>query len=600
MSEKQLTFGKIFWPSLLAVFIMSIIGIFLFALILGGIIGSFGEFGPKPLAVRNNSVLHVTLKGEIKERADMSIDPMNFELTNSLGLSDILYGIETAQKDSKIKGIFLEVGDLNCGYATAKEIRAKIKEFQNSGKFVVAYNAGELITQKEYYLSSVAKENYAFPSSAMEFLGLGTELTFFKGALEKLDVEVQVIRGNNNDFKSAVEPFFRDKMSDSSRVQINRYLTSMWEDLREDISKSTKIPADTLNLVAENMRIKRAQDGLDINFFKDVKFRDEVLEIIAKKVGLDNTEDLTLLDFQKYTKKKFNQNQLLTKNDKPNIAVILAEGEITTDGDELSSQEICKLIRDARKNKSVKTIVLRINSPGGSALASEEIWREVYLTNKLKKVIVSMGDVAASGGYYIAAPATTIFAEPTTITGSIGVFGMIPYTGKMFEDKLGITFDRASTNSHSVMSTNRKLTAEEMAMIQNEVDSTYAQFLTRVSDGRKMTREEVNQVGRGRVWTGRDAKDIGLVDRIGGLSEAITHAAKLADIKEPKVLYYPLKKDDKFFELLEELSEDEDNAKFVKAHSGLPTAFISHYEHLKRISCMSRIQMRMSFDVEIH
>lgn len=600
MSEKQISFGRIFWPSLLAVFIMSIIGIFLFILVLGGIIGSFGEFGPKPLAVRNNSVLHVTLDGEIKERADISIDPMNFEINNTLGLSDLLYGFEAAQKDSKIKGIFLEIGDLNCGYATAKEIRNKIKEFQKSGKFVVAYNAGELISQKEYYLTSVAKENYAFPSSAMEFLGLGTELTFFKGALDKLGVEVQVIRGSNNDFKSAVEPFFRDKMSDSSKVQINRYLSSMWEDLRTDMAKSTSISIDTLHTIAEQMKIKRAEDGLKLSLFKGVKYRDEVMQILAKKVGLDDPEDLKLLDFEKYTRKKFNQNQLLTKNDKPNIAVILAEGEVSTDGDELSSRDICKLFRDARKNKSVKTIVFRINSPGGSALASEEIWREVYLTNKVKKVIVSMGDVAASGGYYIAAPATAIFAEPTTITGSIGVFGMIPYTGKMFEDKLGITFDRASTNSHSVMSTNRKLTKEEMAMIQSEVDSTYAQFLTRVSDGRKMTREKVNVIARGRVWTGLDAKEIGLVDRIGGLGDAIAHAARLSEIKDPKVLYYPLKKDDKFIELLEELNEGDENSKFIRSNAKLPNELLEQYEHLKRISSMSRIQMRMPFDVVIH
>lgn len=600
MSDKPISFGRIFWPSLLAVSIMSIIGIFLLILVLGGIIGSFGEFGPKPLAVRNNSVLHVTLDGEIKERSDISIDPMNFELTNTLGLSDLLYGFEAAQKDSKIKGIFLEIGDLNCGYATAKEIRNKIKEFQKSGKFVVAYNAGELISQKEYYLSSVAKENYAFPSSAMEFLGLGTELTFFKGALDKLGVEVQVIRGSNNDFKSAVEPFFRDKMSDSSKVQINRYLSSMWEDLRADMSKSTAISVDTLHTIAEQMKIKRAEDGLNLNMFKGVKYRDEVMEILAKKVGLEDPEDLTLLDFEKYTRKKFKQNQLLTKNDKPNIAVILAEGEVSTDGDELSSRDICKLFRDARKNKSVKTIVFRINSPGGSALASEEIWREVYLTNKVKKVIVSMGDVAASGGYYIAAPATAIFAEPTTITGSIGVFGMIPYTGKMFENKLGITFDRASTNSHSVMSTNRKLTKEELAMIQSEVDSTYSQFLTRVSTGRKMSREQVNIIARGRVWTGLDAKEIGLVDQIGGLGDAIAHAAKLSDIKEARVLYYPLAKDDKFIELLEELNEGDDNSKIIRSNAKLPAELMEQYKRLQRISSMSRIQMRMPFDVVTH
>ncbi|MFN5878955.1 MAG: S49 family peptidase, partial [Flavobacteriales bacterium] len=252
MTDKKITFGRIFWPSFLAVFIMSVIGLLLFSLILGGIIGSFGEFGPKPLAIKSNTVLHMTLNGEIGEEAENSFNASSFSLNKKLGLSDILFGLEHAKKDNKIKGVFVEIGDLDCGYSTAREIRQALNDFEKSGKFLVAYNSGEMITQKEYYLSSAANEVFGFPSSAMEIIGLGTEMAFFKGTLDKLDVEVQVIRGSNNDFKSAVEPYFRTAMSDSSRVQVERYLTSMWEDIRTDIAADRKITIEEINAIADS------------------------------------------------------------------------------------------------------------------------------------------------------------------------------------------------------------------------------------------------------------------------------------------------------------------------------------------------------------
>jgi len=596
MTEKKLTFGKIFWPSFLAVFIMSVIGLLLFALIIGGIIGSFGEFGPKPLAIKNNTVLHMTLDGEISEKSSSTFNPASFVMDKKNGLSDILFGLEHAKNDTKIKGVFLELGNLNCGYASAREIRNALKDFKKSGKFVVAYNGGEVITQKEYYISSVANELYGFPTSTMEFIGLGAELSFFKGTLDKLEVEVQVIRGSNNDFKSAVEPFFRKNMSDSSRLQIERYMHSMWEDIRNEIAEDRKISDIRLNEIADSVLIHRVDDAVKYKLIDGSKYRDEVIALISKKIGNTKEEDLNLQAFEKYAKKKFYQNQVLIKNNNPNIAVILAEGNVMTDGDGLTSKEICKLFQDVRKNKSIKTVVFRINSPGGSALASDEIWREVALTNKTKKVVVSMGDVAASGGYYIAAPASYIFAEPTTITGSIGVFGMIPFTGKMLENKLGMTFDRAGTNKHSVMTTNRKLTPEEFTIIQEEVDAIYAQFLERVSVGRGMTTEEVNTFARGRVWTGTDALAIGLVDELGGISSAISYAAKKASIKDKKILYYPLKKSDKLTELLEQLDEDENSDLNISSNQ-MPKELIRYYNQLKDIEAMTGIQMRMPFEI---
>lgn len=599
MTEKKITFGKIFWPSFLAVFIMSIIGLIIFSLILGGLIGSFGKFGPKPLAIKNNTVLHMTLSGQIGEKSSSSFNPTSFQMDKKIGLSDILYGLEYAKTDSKIKGIFLEIDDLSCGYATAREIRVAINDFEKSGKFVVAYNGGEVITQKEYYIASAANEVYGFPSSSMEFLGLGAELSFFKGTLDKLEVEVQVIRGSNNDFKSAVEPFFRENMSDSSRVQIERYLTSMWEDIRTDISADRKVKIEKLNTIADSAFIRRADDAVKYKLMDGTKYRDEIISLMSEKVGLDDSEELELQAFEKYAKKKFYHNQVLAKSDSPNIAVILAEGDVSVDGNGLTSKQICKLFQEARKNKTIKTVVFRVNSPGGSALASDEIWREVQLTNETKKVIVSMGDVAASGGYYISAPATTIFAEPSTITGSIGVFGMIPYTGKMLQNKLGMTFDRAATNQHSVMTTNRKLTPEEYLLVQEEVDAIYDQFLSRVAEGRGMTKDRVNEIARGRVWTGRDALKIGLVDKLGGISDAIAYAAKKSNISSPKVLYYPLKKEDPWLSLLEDLEEQQENEMRLSVQHSMPQELVYYYNQLQSIESMSGMQMRMPFELLI-
>lgn len=598
MSEKKISFGKIFWPSFLAVFIMSVIGLLIFALILGGVIGRFGEFGPKPLAVKNNTVLHMTLDGQINEKSSVELDASSLSLNDNIGLSDVLFGIELAKTDSKIKGIFLEIGDLSCGYATAREIRNALNDFETSGKFIVAYNSGEVITQKEYYIASAANEVYGFPSSMMEFVGLGYELTFYKNTLDKLEVEVQVVRGKNNDFKSAVEPFFREYMSDSSRLQMTRYISSIWEDVREEIAKDRKVKPARLNEIADSLLIRRASDAISHHLLDGVKYRDEIIALINQKIGNEVDEKINFQDFQKYAKKKFYKNQAITKGSDPTIAVILAEGEVSKDGDGLTSNDICELLIEARKNTSIKTIVLRINSPGGSALASEEIWREVSITNKTKKVVVSMGDVAASGGYYIATPASYIFAEPSTITGSIGVFGMIPFTGKMLENKLGLTFDRVATNKFSVMSMNRKMTKEEFEIVQEEVDTIYGTFLNRVATGRKMKLEKVNQIARGRVWTGKDAKEIGLIDELGGLKKAIAYAAKQAGIKEPIVLYYPLRKEDKWLDLFEQF-EEENNASVKSSTVKIPTELLNYYNELKAIENKMGIQARLPFEITI-
>lgn len=592
MSGKRVTFGRIFWPSLWAALTISVIGFIIWIVVISSVIG--GINADKGFSVENKTVLHMTLDGSIQEKGSSTLDFPLMKMKYKIGISEILHGLKAAKNDSKIQGVFIEINALQCGFASAKEIRDAINRFEESGKFVIAYNSGEIITNLEYYIASAANESYGFPSSTMQFLGLGAELSFFKNTLDKLDVEMQVIRGSDNDFKSAVEPFFRSNMSDSSRLQIETYIAGLWDDYKDDIAIDRKISSKELNRLAENALIQNVSDAVEYKLIDAVKYRDEVISILTKKVKPAKGEELNFMNFTKYSKKKFVQNQSLAQVDESNIAVILAEGGVSESGDGLTSDEICQLFKDARNNNSIKTVVFRINSPGGSALASDEIWREVKLTNDVKKVIVSMGDVAASGGYYIAAPAFKIFAQPNTITGSIGVFGVVPFTGKMMENKLGLTFDRASTNKHSIMTTNRKLTEGEMSLIQEGVDDIYDLFKSRVAEGRGMTKEEVGVIARGRVWTGRDAKRIGLVDELGGIEDAIKYAAKQADIKDIKTLYYPEVKEDKLEALIEQFITESDMSTSIS--SELPVSLMKYYEHLKSLESIQGIQMRLPYE----
>lgn len=595
MAKRKSLFGRIYWPSLLAVLTAFAVGALFFIFIIGGIIGYATVSGTSKTQVKDNSILHMKLDGPIAERSHSEFDPMRFKVNVSPGLIDILYGLEVAKEDDKIKGVFLELGNVSCGYATAKELRDAIKDFQRSGKFVLAYNSGEYVGLGKYYISSSAKEVYGFATSTMNFLGLGSQLTFYKGALDKLGVEMQIVRGSNNDFKSAVEPFFLEKMSDSSRLQMQTYVDNIWKSMRNDIAADRNISSNDLYKWADEMRIKRVKDAVEYKLMDGNKYRDEILAMLQKKVGAKSVDDLNLVSFEKYARSQFKVDQILNEKSKPNLAVIIAEGDIAVDGNGISSRKLCALIKEARENETIKTVVLRVNSPGGSALASDEIWREIVLTNQTKKVIVSMGDVAASGGYYIASPAVRIFAEENTITGSIGVFGMVPYTGKLMQDKLGLTFDEIKTNKHAVLSPNRKMTEEEYKTVQAEVDDIYDDFLSRVSEGRKMTKAQVNVIARGRVWTGTDAVRIGLVDEIGGLKSAIAYAAKQAGIKDVKVLYYPLVEQDGFSSVLETIGDTE--AK-INIQTQIPVELKTALDEWNNVRSISGIQMRLPFMLE--
>ena len=594
MSDQKVSFGKLFWPSFVAVMIAGLISLFLFFLVLGGIIGSFGEFGPAPLAIKNSTVLHLKLTGDLKDKSDETFDIADFKVNRTVGLPDLLYGIEKAKTDPKIKGIFLELGSLKCGFASAKELHDAIKDFQKSGKFAVAYLSGEYVSQTSYYISSAAKEVYGFPSTNMEFTGIGVQLMFFKNLLDNLNIEVDIVRGSNNDFKSAVEPFFRTNMSDSSRLQTQTFLRTMWRTMRNDIALNKGLDTVLLDQHVDSLHILDCQSAYKAKLISGLSYRDEFLGLLKKKIGIPQEDELELQSLEKYALKAFSDRQLLVKNQNPNIAVILAEGDVATSGDGISSEKICKLFQKVRNDKNITAVVFRINSPGGSALASEEIWREVAQTQKKKKVIVSMGDVAASGGYYIATPADRIFAEPTTITGSIGVFGMIPYTGKFMENKLGITFDEVRTNQHSLTTLNKKLTPEELMVIQKQVDKIYTQFLTRVSNGRKIKMDQVGILARGRVWSGEDALRIGLVDELGGLTKAIAYASR--KMNNPKVVYYPIVKKNTLSEIADMIEQQQEEDETIQMDIAIPKELKALYARIKKIESMSGIQMRMPFE----
>lgn len=593
----NMTFWKTFWASLLASVVSGIIVLLIFFGILSAMISGFGTlFESKQLIVRENTVLHMELNGDLGDYTYAAFDPGSFSMIKQFGLNEILEGIELAKTDDKIKGIFLNCDNVQAGMATVKEIRDALADFQESGKFIVSYH--ENYDKKAYYLSSVAKELYVFPSGMMDFLGLGTEIVFVKGALEKLEVEMQIIRGSNNRFKSAVEPLIYEQMSDASRLQTQKYMDALWAEMTKAIAASRNMKVGYLNQIADSAFIRKSGDAVEYRMADGIKYYDEILDLLAAKSGIAAGEEVELLSFQKYAMKKTKEERTLAKLDQKNVAVIFAEGEIV-DGEGSQSQiggtSLSAQIREARLDENIKGVVLRINSPGGSALASDIIWREVVLTKAVKPVVVSMGDVAASGGYYIACAADKIYAQPNTITGSIGVFGIIPYTGDMFKNKLGITFDRVQTNKHSVLSVNKRLEEDELALIQEGVDDIYDDFISKVATGRGLKKSEVDSIGQGRVWAGTDAMSIGLIDAYGGLQDAIYDVAERANISKDSIAiqFYPSIKDNELFEFLENLEEQDGMESQVK--SDLELQIIDIYNYLKTIGNTQQIQARMPY-----
>jgi protease-4 len=539
---------KIFWKAFFASLLAMVVASFLMIFILVGMISAVTSFKDQTVTIKSQSLLLLKLDGRIVERK--SNNPFeDFEFpgiksSTTTGLNQILNCLEKAKTDNRIKGVFLELSDINTGFATIEEIRNALIDFKTSGKFVYTY--ADMISQKAYYLATVSDSLILNPLGMFDFRGLNAEHIFFKKALDKFGIEMQVVRGRNNKFKSAVEPFLLDKMSDASREQTKVYLNSIWNHVLKGISERRSIPIDSLNSYADMvMTFQKPDKALQYKFFDNLKYKDQVLADFRKLTDLGENAEIPVVSIGEYDKvpKTIDPTGL----PKDRIAVVYAEGEIDGGSDgayQIDSKEVSKGIREARTDTAVKAIVIRINSPGGSAYGSEVIWREVVLAQKVKPVIVSMGDYAASGGYYIACGADAIIANPTTITGSIGVFGTIPNLSGLLTDKIGITFDNVSTNEHSGMpSVTRKMTPFETNLMQNYVESTYETFISHVANGRKKTSSYVDSIGQGRVWSGENGKLNGLVDEFGGLNDAVKLAATKAGLVHYRIKELPKQKD---------------------------------------------------------
>lgn len=572
--------------------VAAIVLFFLGFAILMGIAAS----GEKEVKIKENTILLLELDGPIVERtADDPFAEAFAEVTGGQvpqGLNKILSNIKKAKRDENISGIVLESGLMSAGYATIEEIRNALIDFKESGKFIYCF--APIYTQKAYYLASVADKVYLNPGGMLEFKGLFSQRMFFKGTLEKLGIEMQVFK--HGKFKSAVEPFIREDMSEPARLQTETYINSMWNHLVSKISESRGVSVEDLQAIADKMPMFRNQKELmESGLIDGLKYKDEVLSELKKVTETDEADDLRAVKGRKYAKVYVPSETKGIIRDK--IAIIYAEGEIDgTDSNQgINSKKISKAIRKARRDSSIKAIVFRVNSPGGSALGSEIIWREVKLARETKPFIVSMGDLAASGGYYISCEADAIIAHPTTLTGSIGIFGMIPNTEGLTK-KIGLSFDGVKTNEFADMpSLNRPFRKEEKELLQAYIELGYDTFITRCADGRKTTKEEIDEVGQGRVWSGENATGINLVDKLGGINDALALAKEKAGLDKYRVVELP-EIPDPLEQLIKELTGE---AKmFVgKSIMGEEYKYLQTLENLKN---GHQIQARMPFDIEVY
>lgn len=544
------------------------------------------------VTVSSGPVLKISINGAINER-DLE-DPFeelrkmgNDSEEEGNGLSSMVKKIKYAAKDDDIKGIYIEITDVSGGFASITELRNALSEFKKSGKFIYCY--AENYGQAEYYLASVASKVFLNPQGSLEFKGLSMSLMFYKNTFEKLGVEMQVFR--HGKYKSAIEPFLLDKMSEANRAQSESFLNSIWSTLLQDIAQDRKVNVEELNKIANELTVEDPESAVNAHLIDAAAYEDEVLQDLKRKAGIES-EKIKCTALGDY-KARDNTGAEAGKN---KIAVIYANGSIEGgEGDDntIGSDRIARAIKAARLDEKVKAIVFRVNSPGGSALASDIIWREVTLAKKSKPFIVSMGNYAASGGYYISCAADHIFAQPNTITGSIGVFGLIPNVQKALSDKLGITVDTVNTNKYSNMGNAvMPLREKEKEFIQASVEKVYDTFISRVAEGRGMDKSAVDSIGQGRVWSGKEAMDIKLVDELGGLQEAIAYAAKKAKVGDYKVLELPRPKNplDRF---LGKSTEDAE-AKILERHFGITYTYIRQLQNILRFK---GVQARLPFDL---
>jgi len=585
---------KDFFKFVFAAITAYILLFFVFVLIL---IGLAAAFKPEEVVVEKNSVLKLTFNYNINDQ-DVE-QPFNLfggvspNMGKPLGLNETISSIEKAKTDPNIKGIFLDLNFIGAGFAKIEEIREAILDFKKSGKFVYAY--GEYFYETTYYLATVADKIYLNPEGEILFNGLSANVTFFKDALDKLGVEMQVIR--HGKFKGAVEPFILNKLSPENRKQIDEYLRSIMDNLGNKIAVSRKLTPARVNEIAVKWLARTTDDAIKYGLVDKLSYKDEVLEDIKNKLGLKDkkTKDISFITLDKY-KSTLKDTK---GSGKDRIAVVYADGEIVNgkgERQQIGSDKFSELIRKLREDDKVKVVVLRINSPGGSALASDVIWRELQLLKAKKPLIVSMAEVAASGGYYIATPADTIVAHPYTLTGSIGVFGLLPNMQKLLNEKLGVNYDYVNTGEFSDFGRiDRPLTESEQIVIQNMVERIYDKFLTRVSVGRSIPKNMVDSIGQGRVWTGQQAKDLRLVDVLGGMEKAISIAKWKAHLTNFRIVEYPQPKS-QFEEIMAAFTGKDQARAALEAELG---EIYTLHKTIQSMSHSSGIQARMPFQMVV-
>ncbi|WP_203258605.1 signal peptide peptidase SppA [Hyunsoonleella ulvae] len=577
----------------------TIVGIFVFlALCFIGLIiisALFGGASEEVVQVKSNSVLDLKLDFPINDYAGKTVFKeypfLNEDERN--GLFNLVDAIRYAKTDEKIKGISIDNNFVMAGITQIKTLRDALIDFKASGKFIVSY--ADVLTQKDYYLNSVADTIYINPAGMMEFKGLYTERLYFKDFQEKSGIKMEVVR--HGKYKSAVEPFLENEMSDNNREQISVYLNGLWSEIKKEVSEARNVSVEQLDVIADSLLARTPELAVSSKLVDKIAYHDEFVNGLKHAMGVAEDKDLNSVSIEEYA--RYAAPKLKAKSSEHKIAVIYAEGDIMYgEGDKgiVGHITMNESIKKARDDKRIKAIVLRINSPGGSALASELIWREIELTKKVKPVIVSMGNLAASGGYYIAANADKIIAEPTTITGSIGVFGALP-NFKNLADDMGINAEQVTTNANAVTySVFEPLNKNQYKYIEEGIIDVYSLFTKRVADGRNLTAEQVEEIAQGRVWTGNDALDRGLVDELGGLDLALHYAADAAEIEDYKIKEFPVfeKNLDEMLEsfglakakeqiLAEELGEE--NYKLIK--------------EVKRLSQKKGVQLMFPYSTEI-
>jgi protease-4 len=579
---------KQFFKLILANLVAGVIMIFIFFLFLISAIANFSS--SDQLIVKENSILEITMNYQMPDREMQSPFP-TFDGSTTLGLNAAINAIKRAETDDNIRGIFLNLTEASsASLATLQELRQAIEEFKKTEKFVWAYS--DSYSQGGYYLASVADKVYIHNEGIIDFRGLSSQIFFLKGMLEKIGVDMQIVR--HGKFKSAVEPFMNDKMSPENREQTQKYIGGLWNSIVADISKSREIPTQELNRIANNMLAFLPEDAQKLNMIDGAFGHLEMIQLLANEVEQEKIDKLELVDLRRYSKVPAPKER---RQSRDRIAVIYAQGNISMGKGgpyEIGSINISRAIRAAANDDKIKAIVLRVNSGGGSALASDIILQDLLAAKAKKPVVATFGNVAASGGYYIACGANYIFANATTITGSIGVFATIPNTKKLMNSKLGVTFDEVSTNTNAdFLSLTRPMTSFEQQKMQHFVERTYETFITHVSEGRNLTKSHVDSIGQGRVWSGTDALNIGLVDEIGGLKEAIAKAAELANLEGFKIVNFP-KERDQFEQLMEMLGGVQ--TRRIKSEMG---EWYPIYEFVKSIPSEPAVMMKKPYIEEI-